>query len=62
MLEDIAILTGGTVVSEELGYDLKETTLDMLGRAKSVKVDKENTIIVDGAGAQDAIAARIDSD
>ena len=59
MLEDIAILTGGTVVSEELGYDLKETTLDMLGRAKSVKVDKENTIIVDGAGAQDAIAARI---
>ena len=59
MLEDIAILTGGTVVSEELGYDLKEATLDMLGRAKSVKVDKENTIIVDGAGAQDAIAARI---
>ncbi len=59
MLEDIAILTGGTVVSEELGYDLKEATMDMLGRAKSVKVDKENTIIVDGAGSQEAIAARI---
>ena len=50
MLEDIAILTGGKVISEELGYDLKETTMDMLGRAKSVKVDKENTIIVDGLG------------
>jgi len=50
MLQDIAILTGGTVISEEVGLDLKETTLDMLGRAKSVKVEKENTIIVDGAG------------
>jgi len=59
MLEDIAILTGGTVISEELGYDLKEATLDMLGRAKSIKVDKENTIIVDGVGAPEAIQARI---
>ncbi len=59
MLEDIAILTGGTVISEELGYDLKETTMDMLGRAKSVKVDKENTIIVDGLGETSAIQARI---
>ncbi|MGN0242743.1 MAG: chaperonin GroEL [Lachnospiraceae bacterium] len=59
MLEDIAILTGGTVISEELGLDLKETTLDQLGRAKSVKVEKENTVIVDGAGSKDAIAARI---
>ena len=54
MLEDIAILTGGKVISEELGYDLKETTMDMLGRAKSVKVDKENTIIVDGLGDPEA--------
>ena len=59
MLQDIAILTGGTVISEELGYDLKEATMDMLGRAKSVKVDKENTIIVDGCGAQEDIQARI---
>ena len=59
MLEDIAILTGGTVISDEVGLDLKETTLDQLGRAKSVKVQKENTVIVDGAGNQDAIAARI---
>ena len=59
MLEDIAILTGGTVISDEVGLDLKETTLDQLGRAKSVKVQKENTVIVDGAGDQDAIAARI---
>ena len=50
MLEDIAILTGGTVISEELGYDLKEATLDMLGRASSIKVTKETTTIVDGAG------------
>ncbi len=59
MLEDIAILTGGQVISEEVGLDLKETTLDMLGRAKSVKVEKENTVIVDGSGEKDAIASRI---
>ena len=59
MLEDIAILTGGEVISEELGLDLKETTLDQLGRAKSVKVQKENTIIVDGEGAKDEIEGRI---
>ena len=59
MLEDIAILTGGTVISSELGYELKDTTMDMLGRAKSVKVQKENTIIVDGAGDKDAIQGRI---
>jgi chaperonin GroEL len=59
MLEDIAILTGGQVISEELGLDLKETTMDQLGRAKSVKVQKENTVIVDGEGDKDAIAARI---
>jgi chaperonin GroEL len=59
MLEDIAILTGGTVISDEVGLDLKETTLEQLGRAKSVKVQKENTIIVDGEGSQDAISARI---
>ena len=59
MLQDIAILTGGTVISDELGYDLKETTLDMLGRAKSVKVAKENTVIVDGAGAKADIDARV---
>ncbi|MDE6976642.1 MAG: chaperonin GroEL [Lachnospiraceae bacterium] len=59
MLEDIAILTGGQVISEELGLDLKETTLDQLGHAKSVKVQKENTVIVDGEGDKDAITARI---
>ena len=59
MLEDIAILTGGQVISEELGLDLKETTLDMLGRAKSVKVQKENTVIVDGLGEKEAINARV---
>ena len=59
MLEDIAILTGGQVISDELGLDLKETTLDQLGRAKSVKVQKENTVIVDGEGDKDAIQARI---
>ena len=59
MLRDIATLTGGTVISDELGLDLKETTLDMLGRARQVKVQKENTIIVDGAGDPDAIAARV---
>ena len=59
MLEDIAILTGGQVISEELGLDLKETTTDQLGRAKSVKVQKENTVIVDGEGNKEAIQARI---
>ena len=59
MLEDIAILTGGQVISEELGLDLKETTLDQLGRAKSVKVQKENTVIVDGMGGKDAINGRV---
>ncbi len=59
MLEDIAILTGGQVISEELGLDLKETTMDQLGRAKSVKVQKENTVIVDGEGDKSAITARI---
>ena len=59
MLEDIAILTGGTVVSEEVGIELKDATMDMLGRAKSVKVEKENTVIVDGAGDKDAIKARV---
>ena len=59
MLEDIAILTGGQVISEEVGLDLKEATLDMLGRAKSVKVQKENTVIVDGMGDKAAIAARV---
>ena len=59
MLRDIAILTGGEVISEELGLDLKETTLDQLGRAKSVKVQKENTTIVDGMGEKSEIEARI---
>jgi chaperonin GroEL len=59
MLEDIAILTGGQVISSDLGLELKDTTMDMLGRAKSVKVQKENTVIVDGAGDKDAIAGRI---
>lgn len=59
MLEDIAILTGGQVISSELGLELKETTMDMLGRAKSVKVQKENTIIVDGEGDKAAIQARV---
>ncbi|MCD8323890.1 MAG: chaperonin GroEL [Clostridiales bacterium] len=59
MLQDIAILTGGTVISEEVGLELKEATIDMLGRAKSVKVQKENTIIVDGEGDSAAIQARI---
>ncbi|MCI9539740.1 MAG: chaperonin GroEL [Lachnospiraceae bacterium] len=59
MLKDIAILTGGQVISEELGLDLKETTMDMLGRAKSVRVEKENTIIVDGEGNKEEIAARV---
>ena len=59
MLQDIAILTGGQVISEELGLDLKETTMDQLGRAKSVKVQKENTVIVDGCGSKDAINDRV---
>ena len=59
MLQDIAILTGGQVISEELGFDLKETTMDQLGRAKSVKVQKENTVIVDGCGDKNTIADRV---
>ncbi len=59
MLEDIAILTGGKVITDELGLDLKETTLDDLGRAKSVRVEKENTIIVDGAGETSEIEGRV---
>ena len=61
MLQDIAILTGGQVISDELGMDLKETTLDMLGSAKQVKVDKEKTVIVEGAGDSGEIAARVKS-
>jgi len=59
MLRDIAILTGGTVITEELGLELKDATVDMLGRARQVKVNKENTIIVDGAGNSDDIRARV---
>ena len=59
MLQDIAILTGGTVITEELGLELKDTTMDQLGRAKSVKVQKETTVIVDGAGDQADIKARV---
>ena len=59
MLKDIAILTGGTVISEELGLELKDTTMEQLGRAKSVKVQKENTIIVDGCGEKSEIEARV---
>ncbi|MBP3887880.1 MAG: chaperonin GroEL [Cellulosilyticum sp.] len=59
MLQDIAILTGGTVISEEVGLDLKDATLEMLGRAASIKVSKENTVIVDGAGNKDAIKERV---
>ena len=59
MLRDIAVLTGGEVISSEVGLELKDTTLDQLGRARQVKVDKENTIIVDGAGSQDEIKARV---
>ena len=59
MLQDIAILTGGTVISSELGYELKDTTLDQLGRAKSVKVTKDNTTIVDGEGSSDSIKERV---
>ena len=59
MMEDIAVLTGGQVISSDLGMDLKEATIDMLGRAGTVKVDKDNTTIVSGAGAKEAIDARI---
>ena len=59
MLEDIATLTGGTVISEELGYELKEATVDMLGRARTIKVDKENTTIVEGQGDESVIADRV---
>ena len=61
MLQDIATLTGGKVISEELGYELKDATLDMLGHARTVKVDKENTTIVEGAGSKDEISARVQS-
>ena len=59
MLQDIAILTGGTVISSETGMELKEATVDMLGKARQVKVNKENTTIIDGAGDKDAIRARV---
>ena len=59
MLQDIAILTGGTVVSSEVGLELKDTTIDMLGRAKSVKIKKDTTVIVDGEGSKEAIADRV---
>ena len=61
MLQDIAILTGGQVITEELGLDLKEATVDMLGRARQVKVDKDNTVIVEGAGDPSEIKARVNS-
>ena len=61
MLEDIAILTGGTVISSDVGIELKDVTMDMLGRAKQIKVDKDNTTIVEGAGKSEDIAARIKS-
>ena len=59
MMEDIAVLTGGVVISEELGYELKEATIDMLGQAETVKVNKENTVIVNGAGDKAELEARI---
>ena len=59
MMEDIAVLTGGVVISEELGYELKETTIDMLGQAETVKVNKDNTVIVGGAGSKEELAARV---
>lgn len=61
MLQDIAVLTGGTVISEEVGIDLKDATMDMLGRAKQVKVDKDNTVIVEGMGKKEDIEGRIKS-
>ncbi|MBU5435691.1 chaperonin GroEL [Pseudoflavonifractor sp. MSJ-37] len=60
MLKDICVLTGGTLISSDLGYELKDATLDMLGKARQVKVQKENTIIVDGAGTKEAIKGRVD--
>ena len=60
MLQDLAILTGGTVISSDLGYELKDATMQMLGRAKSVKVDKDNTTIVDGGGKTEDIKARVE--
>jgi chaperonin GroEL len=59
MLKDIAILTGGEVISEEVGYELKDTTVDLLGKAGTVKIDKDNTVIVNGAGSPDAITKRV---
>src|SRR5438874_8078720 len=59
MLEDIGVLTGGQVISEDLGIKLENVTLDMLGRAKRVRIEKENTTIIDGAGSKDDIAGRI---
>ena len=59
MMEDIAVLTGGVVISEELGYELKETTIDMLGQAETIKVNKDNTVIVGGAGNKEELAARV---
>ena len=59
MLQDIAILTGGTVISEEVGLDLESTTLEHLGTAKRVTMDKDNSTIIDGAGDADAITARV---
>ena len=59
MMEDIAILTGGVVISEELGYELKEATIDMLGQAETIKVNKDNTVIVGGAGSKEELAARV---
>ena len=59
MMEDIAVLTGGVVISEELGYELKETTIDMLGQAETVKVNKDNTVIVGGAGSKEELSARV---
>jgi chaperonin GroEL len=61
MLQDIAVLSGGQVITEELGLELKETTIDQLGRARQIKIQKENTIIVDGAGSESEIKARINS-
>ncbi len=61
MLEDIAILTGGTVITSDLGYDFKDATMEMLGRANQVKVDKDNTTIIDGAGDKEAIKARVNA-
>ena len=60
LMRDIAVLTGGTVISEEAGYDLKEISTDVLGSAATVKVDKDNTVIVDGAGAKDEIESRVE--